>query len=413
MIRRPSAILALLTGLNFLNYLDRILVAAVLPKISEDLGLSKFEGGLLATVFLLGYFVTSPLFGAMADRGPRKGLIAMGVAVWSLATAASGLAGGLATMLLVRAVVGVGEASYATLAPTIIDDITPPDKKGKALAIFYLATPIGSAMGFVLGGLIESAWGWRAVFFVAGGPGILLALLCLLIEEPQRQLATTRVSVIDSAKQLLLIPLYRRTVGGYIAHTAAVGAFAHWAPTFLHDRYGMDLKPATFWFGVVTVVSGAIATVVGGRWVDRALARYPSTGDHDHPSTRAGTNALLRICAIGVAFAAPFTVAAFASPSPIGFFILVFFVELGIFLSTSPVNAALLRTVPAGLRASSMAVAIFGIHIFGDLGSPPAVGLLQDHLPIVAAMMALPVLIAVAALVWWPRRREALADPSG
>ena len=90
MIRRPSAILALLTGLNFLNYLDRILVAAVLPKISEDLGLSKFEGGLLATVFLLGYFVTSPLFGAMADRGPRKGLIAMGVAVWSLATAASG-----------------------------------------------------------------------------------------------------------------------------------------------------------------------------------------------------------------------------------------------------------------------------------------------------------------------------------
>jgi MFS family permease len=407
MIRRPAAILALLTGLNFLNYLDRILVAAVLPKISADLGLSKFEGGLLATVFLLGYFVTSPLFGVLADRGARKGLIAFGVAVWSLATAASGLATGLATMLLARAVVGIGEASYATLAPTIIDDITPPEKKGKALAIFYLATPLGSALGFVLGGLIEKQWGWRAVFYVAGGPGLLLAVTCLFIAEPARRLASSRTSVWASAKALLAIPLYRRTVIGYTAHTAALGAFAHWGPTFLHERYDLDLKSANFWFGAVTVAAGAIGTIVGGRWVDRALARHPTTGDHAEAATRRGTNALLRICAIGVAFAAPFAVAAFASPSATGFFVLVFFVEIGVFLSTSPVNAALLRTVPAELRASSMAVAIFMIHIFGDLGSPPAVGLLQDHLPIVWAMMALPVLIAAAAVLWWPRRREA------
>src|SRR3954468_8793480 len=130
MIRRPNAILALLTGLNFLNYLDRTLIAAVLPRIQSDLRLSSFEGGLLATVFLLGYFLTAPIFGKLADRGPRKGLIAFGVVVWSLATACSGLAGGLLGLLAARAVVGVGEASYATLAPTIIDDITPPAKKG-------------------------------------------------------------------------------------------------------------------------------------------------------------------------------------------------------------------------------------------------------------------------------------------
>src|SRR5689334_22575973 len=134
MIRRPATILVLLTGLNLLNYLDRLVLSAVLPKIQDELGLSNFMGGLLATVFLLGYFVTSPIFGALGDRMPRKGLITFGVLVWSLATLASGFATGAKSLLIARALVGVGEASYATLAPTIIDDVTPPSKKGKALA---------------------------------------------------------------------------------------------------------------------------------------------------------------------------------------------------------------------------------------------------------------------------------------
>src|SRR5688572_6267547 len=130
MIKRKGAILALLTGLNLLNYLDRLVVSAVLPSIQLSLGLSNFVGGLLATVFLVGYFATSPAFGALGDRRPRKGLIAAGVAIWSAATFASGLAQGALSLVLARALVGVGEASYATLAPTIIDDIAPPEKKG-------------------------------------------------------------------------------------------------------------------------------------------------------------------------------------------------------------------------------------------------------------------------------------------
>jgi len=151
MIRRPGAVLALLTGLNLLNYLDRLVVSAVLPKVQEELGLSNFEGGLLATVFLVGYFLTSPIFGALGDRLPRKGLIAAGVVIWSAATIASGLAVGVYSLVAARAVVGIGEASYATLAPTIIDDITPPDRKGKALAVFYMAIPLGSALGYLIG----------------------------------------------------------------------------------------------------------------------------------------------------------------------------------------------------------------------------------------------------------------------
>ncbi|HVV86646.1 MAG TPA: MFS transporter [Kofleriaceae bacterium] len=407
MIRRPTAILALLTGLNFLNYMDRTLVAAVLPRIQDDLGMSNFEGGLLATVFLLGYFVTAPAFGARADRGPRKGLIALGVVVWSVATAASGLAGTLWTMLAARAVVGVGEASYATLAPTIIDDLTPPEQKGRALAIFYLATPLGSAVGYVMGGAIEKAWGWRAVFYVAGGPGVLLALLCLLVEEPARTLATRRTRATENAGTLARIPLFRRAVLGYCAETAAVGAFAYWAPKYLHARFALALDKANYWFGTVTVVAGAIGTVLGGRLADRALRRHRGAVGHDDAVSRRGSNELLRICAIGAAIAAPFALAAFLVPSPAPFFALVAVVEIGVFMSASPINAAFLRTVPAELRASAMAVSIFAIHMFGDLGSPPGVGLLLDVTTLVAAMMALPALLALAAFLWWPRAREA------
>jgi MFS family permease len=410
MIRRPAAILALLTGLNFLNYLDRFIVAAVLPRIQTELSLSSFEAGLLATAFLLGYFVTAPIFGALADRGPRKGLIALGVITWSVATFASGLCTSLVALLAVRAVVGLGEASYATLAPTIIDDLTPPAKKGKALSIFFLATPLGSALGYLVGGFIEKRYGWRAAFFVAGGPGVLLGLACLAIVEPQRKLAAAKVRLFASARTLLRIPLYRRTVLGYCAHTAAIGGFAYWAPRFLESRYALPLHTADFWVGTLTVVAGAIGTILGGRWADRAISRDgaldPTDTDHASPRNRRAIGHLQRVCAIGVAFAAPLAVGAFVSPSAIPFFVLIFGVEVGLFLSTSPVNAIFLRAVPVELRASAMAVAIFGIHILGDLWSPPVIGLLQDHGPIVAAMMSLPVLLGVATLVWWPRTRE-------
>src|SRR6185503_5568043 len=132
-----------------------------------------------------------------------------------------------------RVVVGVGEASYATLAPTIIDDLTPPESKGRALAIFYLAIPVGSALGYVVGGLIGDAWGWRAAFFICGGPGLLLALACLFIVEPPRKLREVKGTVVDGLRTLGNIPLFRRAVLGYCAYTAAIGAFSYWAPHFI------------------------------------------------------------------------------------------------------------------------------------------------------------------------------------
>jgi MFS transporter, Spinster family, sphingosine-1-phosphate transporter len=430
MIRSPRAILALLTGLNFLNYIDRAVIAAVLKPMKDELQLSNFEAGLLNSAFLIGYFVTSPLFGARADKAARKGLIALGVVIWSLATVASGLAWGFWSLLIARVVVGVGEASYAVLAPTIIDDVTPADRKGRALAVFYLAIPLGYALGYLIGGFVAKRaddLGWRAAFLWTGGPGIVIALSCLWIDEPARKLADAKTRLIDGLREIAEIPLFRRAVLGYSAYTAAVGAFSYWAPTFLLERFprpvdaseaanGMfgswlDEESANFWFGIVLVAAGAIATFVGGQWADRGLRRVPppaADAPYDAPEHRSAVNVLLRICGIGMLIATPFAVLCFLMPTPGGFFALAFAAELGLFLGNSPINAALLRSVPLERRASAMAAAIFSIHLFGDLWSAAALGLLRDYLSSSElAMMALPLTFALAAFLWWPRAREA------
>ncbi|MDQ3336384.1 MAG: MFS transporter [Myxococcota bacterium] len=426
--------MALLTGLNFINYLDRFILAAVLPRVQADLGLSNFEGGLLATVFLLGYFVTSPLFGILGDRMPRKYLIAAGVFTWSVATVFSGMSNSLATLIIARAFVGIGEASYATLAPTIIDDIAPPNQKGRYLAIFFVAIPIGAASGYLLGGYVQKAWGWREAFYIGGGPGAVLALACLAIDEPKRKLAAARDATMGAVMRTLSkIKQYRRAVFGYCAHTASIGAFAYWAPKFLSARFGDQfeapfaagvqvtvemiekrdqaiLSSANFYFGIITVVGGALGTVIGGRMADRALRglpTIPADADETHPANRAAANAQLFVCAVGVAIAFPLAAAAFLAPNYWMFFALAFVAEVGLFMSTAPINAILLRTAPAVMRASAMAVAIFAIHLFGDLWSPSLVGLFLDHLPLALAMMALPFGFAIATIVWWPRKREA------
>ncbi len=417
MIKNRKAIIVLLTALNLLNYIDRMIVAAVLSKVrlpvaQGGLNLSELESGLLATAFLLGYFVTSPLFGARADKGSRKGLIALGVAIWSIATVASGFATSAVMMLTARVVVGVGEASYATLAPTIIDDLTPPQSKGRALAIFYLAMPVGSALGYVVGGFIEARWGWRFAFYICGGPGLLLALACLLIVEPQRKLREIKGTLIDGLRTLARLPLFRRAVLGYCAYTAALGAFAHWAPLFISERFPEYLtnEKANYFFGLITVASGAIGTIIGGQWADRAQRTLPPiTVDthYDARENRQGVNVLLRICSIGMIWAVPLAIAAFLMPVPVAFFAFAFLAEIGLFMSTSPVNAIGLRAVPPELRASAMAAMIFAIHLFGDLWSPTLLGLMRKLLDPTIAMMSLPITFAIAAYLWWPRKREA------
>lgn len=415
MIRDRRVVLALLTALNFLNYIDRAVIAAVLKPMKAELGLSNTEAGLLSSAFLLGYFLTSPLFGARADKGARIGLITGGVVVWSAASFASGLATNFWQLAVARALVGIGEASFATLAPTIIDDVTPSDRKGSALAVFFLAIPLGYALGYILGGAITQRADWHAAFYLTGGPGVVIALSCLLIAEPHRKLLDAKARLVDGLREMARLPLFRRAVLGYCAFSAALGAFSYWAPNFLVERFrgALDDQSANFWFGVVLLAAGAIGTFTGGRWTDAALRRLPDPGPdapYDAPGHKARVNAMLRVCAVGMVVAAPIAVVCFVAPSPVWFFAAAFFVEIGVFLSTSPIAAACLRAVPVERRTSGMAATIFAIHLFGDLWSPTVLGVLQDTLEIRVAMMAVPLTFAWTGYIWWPRRREAGAS---
>jgi len=384
--------------LNLLNYLDRYVLAAVLPGVQEELRLSGAVAGSLATVFLIGYFATSPIFGIWADRagpGGRKRLMALGIAVWSAATIASGLARTAGALVVARALVGVGEASYVTITPALIDDIAPSDRKGRWLAIFFAAIPIGSALGYLVGGAIENAThSWRSPFFVAGIPGIALAAVCLLIAEPSRSAhSTARRAALEATGQLLRLPLYRATVIGYCAYTFAIGGFSFWAPTYLHVRYGIETGHGAFVFGLVTVAGGAIGTLAGGLLGDRAARECKD----DESVARAA----LRVCVLSAGLGAPLAAAAIAAPSAAGFYGAVFCCEIALFLLGGPFNVAVLRSVPPAQRASAMALSIFGSHLFGDLWSPPLIGFVKDRASIGYAILLAPIAFALAAIVWW------------
>ena len=397
-IERPTTILALLTGLNFLNYVDRYLVAAVSPKFQEELKLSAFETGLAISAFMVGYFMTSPIFGRLGDRSGRRVLMAVGVGLWSAATALSGLATGAASLIAARVAVGVGEASYATLAPTIIDDLAPPGRKNAWLAIFYVATPVGSALGYLLGGFLEHNYGWRSAFFVAGGPGILLAFLVLFMREPERA-ARVETSQRDALKVLWRSPLFMASVFGSCAYTFALGGFAAWAPKYLYSVHHLALDKADFGFGIVAVLAGIVGTILGGTVADRGLK-----GASDETRVRA----YLRYSAIATALAVPFAIATVLAPTPTTFFVAIFFCEMALFASTSPINAVTLGSVPTVLRATAMAVTIFAIHALGDFLSPPLIGLIADRSSLRVGLSLLPFAIGLGAVLWWVGSKKSL-----
>jgi MFS family permease len=405
----PVFSLVALTGLNLLDYLDRQVLAAVLTPLKDELHLSDEQLGTIATAFMLGYFLTSPIFGYLGDRLPRKWLIAAGVFVWSLGTVLSGHATTFAGLICFRSLVGFGEASFGTISPGWIADLFPSSRRNNALSVFYLAIPVGSALGYILGAVIAAHYGWRSAFLWVGAPGLLLALGLLFLREPARgandpaPAASTPVAANGPAIYLQL--LHRRdyllVVAGYVAQTFAMGGFAFWAPTFLHRIHGMDLQSAGTFFGGALVLTGLTATLLGGfsatAWQKRTGTGY------------AWVMALSAVLAVPAAFASFLlpNLAAAKAALVISMFLL--------FLSTGPVNTLIIETVPVVMRASAMAASIFAIHLFGDLWSAKFVGLLSDRWGSLqqAVLWVLPGALVVSAFFWaWlvaqtPRRRPA------
>jgi MFS family permease len=386
--------LSVLTGLNLLDYLDRQLLAAVLPALQAELKFGDEQAGTIATAFMLGYFLTAPIFGYLGDRMSRRWLIAAGVFVWSLGTLLCGHTSALGPLIFFRVLVGFGEASFGTISPGWIADLFPAARRNNAISIFYLAIPVGSALGYIIGGFMAAHYGWRSAFLWAGYPGLVLALGLFFLPEPKRGAAEERIVAETKPAgwrvylDLLGFKGYLLVVAGYTAQTFALGGFAFWAPTFLHRVHGMDVEAAGKFFGLSLVVTGLVATLAGG---------YASTAWQK----RTGTG-YAWVLALSSLAAAPAAFAAFALVD-LGLAKLGLIVAMAmLFLATGPVNTLILETVPPAMRACSMAASIFAIHMFGDLWSPKLVGYLSDRWGNLqqATLWVLPVSLLVSAFFW-------------
>ena len=388
--------LGVVTILNFLNYIDRYILSAVLPRVKSELVLTDFQLGLLANIFLVSYFVASPLFGALGDRLSRPRLMSAGVTAWSMATAAAGFTANFVQLLIARAGVGIGEAAYATISPALLSDYFPRTQRSRAFAVFYVAIPVGSAAGFLLGGTLERVFGWRAAFYAVGLPGIALALLALRVPDPVRG-ATGEpspsgrgqgegLSTAKTLSDLFRNKAYVGTVLGYAAYTFALGGLAFFMPTYFERVRNLELARADFIVGSVTVLAGLSGTFLGGYLGDWITARVQYG--------QLWLSGLSSIAAVVPAWLA-LTVA--SSPTYIVWF---FLAEFLLFLSTGPVNVMIVSVVPPAARARAMAVSIFTIHLFGDAISPPIIGWLADTHGLARAVLIVPVAIAISGFVW-------------
>lgn len=389
----PAWTLTILTGLNLFNYLDRFVLSAVVAPMQLELHLDDAQAGRIVTAFMIGYFVTSPFFGYLGDRFSRKWLVALGIFVWSLGTLLTGYAATFAALLSFRVLVGLGEASYATISPGWISDTFDSRRRNNALTIFYVAIPVGAALGNILGGYVESHFGWRHAFIWAGAPGLLLALVLLPFTEPARGGADPQ-SPAPSEKpgfrailNLFRLPKFNLLVWGYTAYTFALGAFAFWGPSFLHRVHGIPNEKAARFFGAVLVVAGLLGTFLGGFAATAWRKKNP--------------NAYAWVLGLSVLAAVPVSTLAFLAPTAVGAMTALAVAMFLLFLSTGPVNTLIIESVPAHLRSSSMAVSIFVIHLFGDMWSPEIVGRLSRHWDNLGrAVLILPAALAVSAALW-------------
>jgi MFS transporter, Spinster family, sphingosine-1-phosphate transporter len=388
--------LGVLTAINLVNYLDRYVVSAIAPDLKAAMALNDTQLGWLLPAFLLVYMVAAPAFGSWGDRGSRTRPMAIGVLVWSLATFLSGFAQSYPQLLAGRAVVGIGEAAYVAIAPALLADCFPIERRSRVLAVLNMAIYVGTALGYIVGGQVSASFGWRAAFFVGGVPGLLLALAVLRLPDPPRgahdPAAAAASQPAGSAGPLdIYLGLVRRwpfmvVVLGYAAYTFALGGLAFWMPSFLERVRHVPLDKATTGFGEIVIVTGLLGTFAGG-WLGDHLLRY-------------SREAYLWLSGVATLLAVPCALLALMAPAPAVYYPAIILAELLLFVSTGPINAAIVNIAAPFERASAVALSMFAIHLLGDVPSPVIIGRLSDLSSLGEAVLIVPAAIAVSGCIW-------------
>ena len=360
-------VLLLFFAMHVLDLVDRWLLAAVLPQISEELNLTALQAGWLSTVLLLGLAAASLPIGYLADRLRRRRLLATGFAVWSMATVATGLARSYDQIQLARALVGVGSATFEVVAVTILMDLFPRALRARVLAVFFMAVPIGAAIGLSLAATFARMTTWETAFLAVGAPGLLLALVSLVLPDPVRglsegidiprlrlheQVGPSHEDYID----LMVNSSYTYSVFGVTFSSFALAGLVYWAPTFLTVAKGLTEARAESWL-VVTFLSAAILGTAAGAWLaDRSANTKP--------------RALFMLPGLGMIAAIPFALVVIYGRSVPWIFGGLFLAVGTMYMNVVPCYTIIASVVMPNMRAVACAAALASIHLLGDIWSP-------------------------------------------
>ena len=394
--------LALLLGINLFNYIDRQILAALEPEIRATFFApndpnAMTRTGFLGDAFLITYMVSAPLLGWLADRFSRWLIIGCAVALWSFASGATGLAGTFGILVATRVLVGIGEGGYGPAAPTLLADLFPVEARGRVLAVFCSAIPVGSALGYVLGGQVGAHYGWRHAFYLVTFPGLILALLCFFRRDPRtiNNVRPTKqnIRVVDYLRLFRIRSFTINTIA-QAAMTFAVAGIGFWIAEYLRFR-GQPAASAKTIFGGVTVLAGLTSTLFGGWIADKLRPRFPSAD--------------FLVSGWGMIAACPIFIASLYMPFPtawLAMFGSIFF----LFLNTGPSNTAIANVSLPSVRAMAFALNIFVIHILGDLLAFPSIGFVGGHTNIRIAFLFVTAVMLISGVIWLSGMKYLPAD---
>jgi MFS family permease len=385
--------LLLLLSINLFNYIDRQILAALEPDIRASFFApgdvnAMTKTGLLGDAFFVTYMLSAPILGFLADRISRWLIVGSAVILWSLASGGSGLAATFGILFATRIFVGIGEGGYGPAAPTILSDLFPIETRGRIMAIFCAAIPVGSALGYVIGGLIGPHLGWRWAFYLVAPPGLLLGLLCFWQRDPRVAAdhlvqKAPRRSIRDYLNlfrtRSYLINCVAMTLTTFV--TSGVG---FWVPAYLRYRNQTPDVGMTV-FGLITVVAGLISTLLGGVIADRLRSRF--------------AGAYFWVSGIGMLIACPIFVVALYIPFPAAW-IAMFFAIFFLFLNTGPSNTALANVSLPAVRATAFAVNILVIHALGDVQAFWLLGYIGGHTNMHVAFLFVSGIIFLSGVAW-------------
>jgi len=367
LVRPAVTTFVLLLALNLLNFIDRYILPGAQPLIQREFHATDQQMGALTTALFVTYMLIAPLTGWLGDRFRRKPLIVGGAVLWSLATLATAWVHDYWTLYIRHALVGMGEATFAIFAPAVIADFYPERDRNRILSAFYVAIPVGAALGYLAGGTMGSMWGWRAPFFTCAIPGLLIAALyAILGREPERGSTDHIKPTLDRTtfSGIFRNPAFLTATFGLATLTFAMGGISAWVPTFLHRHNDLSVANASLTVSAITVVDGIAGTVIGGWIAQRWL--------------RTNHRALYLVSFWSIALTLPFGVLLCFGPKTTTVPAL-FLAEFFLFMNTGPLNAAIVNSVNGPVRATAISLNLFCIHFFGDTFSPQIIGAISDR----------------------------------